>query len=366
MKVQSATTTHPLESGSSNSISVIPASITIAPPAASVSPPAYQATLIATQSSSGLVMETVVPPTNLSKENQRRRDFFIQMRDAFARNLHQRNLRHPRPKIFKPDGVYVIDHPSQPYNYGFAASCYECMGCPEETLRASRPSNAGPPQSQGMPLSTKQFAARLALGVVGLYRDHLPIMTDESLRSLRAYFIDTMSTYIFNMGCGYEERMDHFKNIGTGTLYQLLMYDIALPTHTSMRLSTITGFNFSLRDLQSTGICTSYGAKYEPQSPSVKKRFDKLKLQADFPLYRWGSPDALDKRWIKTFYMNIRSLRGDSVDLNYEDGAMSFVQTDRGGEQSYNFESDFWKSAELFALEYLSSTEWGSLYKTQN
>lgn len=290
--------------------------------------------------------------------NEKRHQFFLQLKDKIASILHFENRISPfteGPCDFNRDGYTRRTGESIAGGLVHVASCltFSCF-CADKALE-----NAADKQEQPTPLGIKQFASRMALGIMYQFQDQISIIKPESYELLSRYFAILVYDYSLSRFRYYRpdtaygilmHSCSHYKEL-CWDLGKTLSLDPSLLCRTAI-LQADSGFGFTVKQLFSTGVRTVDGSEYEPEAPKSNwdpenkyaDRFAELK-QAGFPTYRWGTKDV-EK------YAKLGSNMWDRTRLK---------MTKQGSDDQNAGEELFWQQAENLAKQYLPAHEFTEL-----
>jgi len=173
-----------------------------------VAPPSYSASVLnGPVKGQGVFDEDVNPVESTNPKTAGdhviMRDFFYQLRSELATALYRRNISYrdqlcevTSKKSFHKDG-YVIDK-----LVGCARCCCHAMtlGISEYLLCAVVKSgicNCDVCNSTEPPSGIKEFAGRVAIGLVYQYQNQMVFLTENGSKSLIEYFVDKIIEYVF-------------------------------------------------------------------------------------------------------------------------------------------------------------------------
>ncbi len=340
------------------------------------SPPLYSAKALSpstTTNPSVLEMGEVNPITALTEENVRRRTFFFQLRDTLAREIFI------VPVLGSSTTTVKFNNDNYEATTGGIPNCCTLTCCMNRTSF----------NSDSIPRDINYFAHRIALAVVYIYQDHIPILTSKSNGTLINRFADIVIKYCFprhhiidqGEGVVYERRPSDFIY---SDVYTIVMSSLNLREEEGLyfridqnccfevnlgimptRLRTNEGFEFSFNQLFSTGICTHDGTKLEPTHPDCQRHFNELKNRRNFPLYRWGTIDAYNLK-NRSYMYQIQSDRNNYKDISeMPKNDLKIIREERNKDDfqiptnhiDFSEKAIFWQKVEDLASLFLTKQE---------
>ncbi len=332
------------------------------------SPRSFSATALSASSTKSPSVLEMGAVTNFTEENVTRRNFFFQLKGALANSITENMNRW----VGSNTSVAINnDNYDAITNEDHGKTLWDCcnvftLGIPYLCCSVSNASVTNEIQP-----NIKYFANRIALALVYIYQDYIPILTPGSYKDLIDYFTAVVICYCFpteyrRSPDDYRQDDDKPSDFKNSNIYRILMhslniYELGVTVPKPMlKFNTIDGFEFSIKHLFSTGVRTYDGGKLEPYQPESRRLFEELKSRDKFhkfPLYRWGTMDAYYLKGLSYRYVGDNpSMRENDLKIVEGNPQTKLV----GGKLVTSNDANktvFWQNVEELAHHYLTEEE---------
>lgn len=328
---------------------------------AGAAPPSYSASVLKGQGvfdEEVIRVESTTPKT--AADQVIMRNFFYQLRSELATALYRRNIPFrdslcsiTSKKSFHRDGYYI--------DYCVAFSRLMChaatLGVSDFLLCGVVKSgicNSDVCNITEPPSGIKEFAGRVAIGLVHQYQDQMLFLTEDSSKLLIKYFVNKIIEYVFPPEpVGRDSRRRLFRsNFIDSNPYDILMHLTSQFEFgpTGQALKTILGFDISIPLLMSISFRTITGEVYWADLTSQQwaaNAFVQLG-KIDFPLLRRATS--------KVLYMNAVHLHPQQNNIVFmPDSKFNRISDTAGTGLSQSEERNlFWEEATELAKDYLN------------